>query len=195
MWWLVRCDSRVTWLTAGRKRMHESDWLVLSSYPSLAGPFFSISFCLLPSPLPHPTMSEYWVSHKKYLCKYCNIYIADDAPSRVQHESGLRHKGNVERFVRNLYKTGEKRKQDLEEEKREMARVEKVSRVTDHATDILTQNTGCRGRVCPGRRVWVSQGWKCTAASKQRSWTKQAGKEVGCVCRLYDRRIIRIHRS
>ena len=73
-------------------------------------------------------MSEYWVSHKKYLCKYCNIYIADDAPSRRQHETGLRHKGNVERFVRGLYKAGEKRKQDLEEEKREMARIEKVCR-------------------------------------------------------------------
>ena len=72
-------------------------------------------------------MSEFWVAHKKYFCKYCNIYIADDAPSRKQHETGLRHKGNVERFVRGLYKAGEKRKADLEEEKREMERVEKVS--------------------------------------------------------------------
>ena len=72
-------------------------------------------------------MSEYWVSHKRYLCKYCNIYIADDAPSRRQHEGGLKHKGNVERFVRGLYKSGEKRKQDREEERREMERVERVS--------------------------------------------------------------------
>ena len=59
-------------------------------------------------------MSEYWVSHKRYLCKYCNIYIADDAPSRRQHEGGLKHKGNVERFVRGLYKAGEKRKRAVE---------------------------------------------------------------------------------
>ncbi|KAL0956302.1 hypothetical protein HGRIS_002459 [Hohenbuehelia grisea] len=72
-------------------------------------------------------MSEYWVSKKKYYCKYCEIYIADDAPSRQQHENGLRHKGNKERFVRNIYKTGEKRKKDLEEEKREMARVERAA--------------------------------------------------------------------
>ncbi|KAI0744214.1 hypothetical protein C8Q80DRAFT_1185602 [Daedaleopsis nitida] len=72
-------------------------------------------------------MSEYWVAHKKYFCKYCNIYIADDAPSRKQHETGLRHKGNVERFVRGLYKAGEKRKQDLDEEKREMVRIEKAA--------------------------------------------------------------------
>ncbi|KAI5120982.1 hypothetical protein M0805_006654 [Coniferiporia weirii] len=72
-------------------------------------------------------MSEYWVSHKKYFCKYCEIYIADDAPSRRQHETGLRHKGNTERFVRNLYKQGERRKKDLEEEKREMVRVEQAA--------------------------------------------------------------------
>ncbi|KAK7035499.1 hypothetical protein VNI00_011792 [Paramarasmius palmivorus] len=72
-------------------------------------------------------MSEYWVSKKKYFCKYCEIYITDDAPSRQQHENGLRHKGNRDRFIRGLYKEGEKRKKDLEEEKREMARVEKAA--------------------------------------------------------------------
>ncbi|KAF4621118.1 hypothetical protein D9613_000513 [Agrocybe pediades] len=72
-------------------------------------------------------MSEYWVSKKKYFCKYCDIYIADDAPSRQQHETGLRHKGNVERFIRGIYKAGEKHKKDLEEEKREMRRVEQAT--------------------------------------------------------------------
>ncbi|KAI1795664.1 hypothetical protein LXA43DRAFT_1167173 [Ganoderma leucocontextum] len=80
-------------------------------------------------------MSEYWISHKKYLCKYCNIYIADDAPSRRQHETGLKHKGNVERFVRGLYKAGEKRKQDLDEEKREIARIEKAANAA-YAQDV-----------------------------------------------------------
>ncbi|EJD52796.1 hypothetical protein AURDEDRAFT_111346 [Auricularia subglabra TFB-10046 SS5] len=69
-------------------------------------------------------MSEYWVSKKKYFCKYCEIYIADDAPSRSQHENGLRHQGNKERYVRNLYKTAERKKRDDEEEKREMKRIE-----------------------------------------------------------------------
>lgn len=71
-------------------------------------------------------MSEYWVSHKRYHCKYCNIYIADDKPSRQQHENGLRHKGNVERFVRGLYKEGEKRVREREEEKGIMASVGKA---------------------------------------------------------------------
>lgn len=71
-------------------------------------------------------MSEYWVSHKRYHCKYCNIYIADDVPSRQHHENGMRHKGNVERFVRGLYKAGEKAVKDRDEEKREMERISKV---------------------------------------------------------------------
>ncbi|KAI0302741.1 hypothetical protein BC826DRAFT_986034 [Russula brevipes] len=72
-------------------------------------------------------MSEYWVSKKRYFCKYCDVYIADDAPSRQHHENGLRHKGNVERFVRGLYKAGEKRKKDADEEKREMRRIEQAA--------------------------------------------------------------------
>lgn len=71
-------------------------------------------------------MSEYWVSKKRYHCKYCNIFIADDVPSRQHHENGMRHKGNVERFVRGLYKAGEKAVKDKEEEKREMERIGRV---------------------------------------------------------------------
>lgn len=82
------------------------------------------------------SMSEYWVSKKKYFCKYCDIYIADDAPSRQHHENGLRHKGSVERFIRGIYKTGEKRKKDQEEEKREMARVEQVRSQLNVVLDI-----------------------------------------------------------
>ncbi|KAF8306315.1 hypothetical protein DL93DRAFT_225342 [Clavulina sp. PMI_390] len=80
-------------------------------------------------------MSEFWVSRKKYLCKYCDIFIADDAPSRAHHESGLRHKGNKERFVRNLYKSSEQKKKDLDEEKRELARVQKMANES-YASDV-----------------------------------------------------------
>lgn len=77
---------------------------------------------LIPTP-----MSEYWVSKKRYFCKYCNVYIADDAPSRQHHEGGMKHKGNMERFIRGIYKAGEKRVKDAAEEQRDMARIEQVS--------------------------------------------------------------------
>ncbi|KAH8828336.1 hypothetical protein DL96DRAFT_1602749 [Flagelloscypha sp. PMI_526] len=72
-------------------------------------------------------MSEFWVSKQRYFCKYCKVYIADDAPSRQHHEGGLRHKGNLERFIRGIYKTGEKRAKDAAEEQREIARIEQVA--------------------------------------------------------------------
>ncbi|KAH7108238.1 hypothetical protein BKA62DRAFT_667159 [Auriculariales sp. MPI-PUGE-AT-0066] len=80
-------------------------------------------------------MSEYWVSKKKYYCKYCDVYIADDAPSRNQHEGGMRHQGNKERYVRNLYKTAERKKKDDEEEAREMKRIEAVAQAA-YAVDV-----------------------------------------------------------
>jgi WW domain-binding protein 4 len=69
-------------------------------------------------------MSEYWVSKKKYFCTYCETYIADDVPSRTHHENGMRHQGNKERFVKGLYKAGEKKRKDEDEERREMKSVE-----------------------------------------------------------------------
>ncbi|ORY79309.1 hypothetical protein BCR35DRAFT_97119 [Leucosporidium creatinivorum] len=69
-------------------------------------------------------MSEYWVSRDKYWCKYCKIFIADDKPSRILHETGLKHKGNYERFIRDIYKRGEKDQKEKAEEAREIARIE-----------------------------------------------------------------------
>ncbi|KAG8788577.1 hypothetical protein FRC15_003458 [Serendipita sp. 397] len=82
-------------------------------------------------------MSEYWVSQKKYWCKYCEVFIADDAPSRSHHENGLRHQGNKERFIRSLYKTGEKKKREEAEEKKELARIEREAQAA-FADDVQT---------------------------------------------------------
>ncbi|ODN74053.1 hypothetical protein L202_07523 [Cryptococcus amylolentus CBS 6039] len=79
-------------------------------------------------------MTEYWISKKQYWCKFCSIYIRDDAPSRRQHESGLKHQGNKERFIRDLYRGGEKAKKEKAEEAREMARIEAAASAA-HAQD------------------------------------------------------------
>jgi WW domain-binding protein 4 len=86
-------------------------------------------------------MSEYWISKKKYFCKYCDIYIADDAPSRTHHENGMRHTGNKERFVKGLYKAGEKRKRDEEEERKEMKTVEAAA-ARAYALDVSAGRAG-----------------------------------------------------
>ncbi|KZV63364.1 hypothetical protein PENSPDRAFT_678016 [Peniophora sp. CONT] len=86
-------------------------------------------------------MTEFWVSQKQYFCKYCEIFIRDDAPSRRQHESGLRHQGNKERYVRNIYKQGEKKKKDEAEEKREIARIEQAANAA-YAADVGSGRAG-----------------------------------------------------
>lgn len=68
-------------------------------------------------------------------CQYCEIYIADDVPSRSQHENGLRHKGNKDRFIRGLYKSRVKQQHESEEEKREMQRVEQAAQAA-YARDL-----------------------------------------------------------
>ncbi|KAG8808473.1 hypothetical protein FRC17_003935 [Serendipita sp. 399] len=83
------------------------------------------------------TQSEYWVSQKKYWCKYCEIFIADDAPSRSLHENGQKHQGNRERFIRSLYKSGEKKKREEAEEKKELARIEREAQAA-FADDVQT---------------------------------------------------------
>lgn len=72
-------------------------------------------------------MADYWVSRKRWTCKYCDITINDDIPSRQQHENGLRHRHNVERALRDMYKKQERGVREKEEAKREMARIERVS--------------------------------------------------------------------
>ncbi|GAA5982418.1 hypothetical protein JCM11641_006977 [Rhodosporidiobolus odoratus] len=69
-------------------------------------------------------MADYWVSRDKYFCKYCKIYISDDKPSRTHHETGLRHKGNYERYIRDIYKKGMTEKKEAREEAREVQRIE-----------------------------------------------------------------------
>jgi WW domain-binding protein 4 len=89
-------------------------------------------------------MSEYWVSKKKYFCTYCDIFIADDVPSRTHHENGMRHQGNKERFVKGLYKAGEKKKKEEEEERREMKNVDAAA-MRAYALDVGAGRAGIGG--------------------------------------------------
>ncbi|KAL8287078.1 hypothetical protein RQP46_004084 [Phenoliferia psychrophenolica] len=95
-------------------------------------------------------MSEYWVSKDKYFCKYCNIFIADDKPSRNLHETGLRHKGNYERFIRDIYKRGAKDQRDKAEEEREIARIDAAANAAMQADGFASTSAAApRHRAAP----------------------------------------------
>jgi hypothetical protein len=143
-------------------------------------------------------MSEFWVSKKKYFCKYCDIYIADDAPSRQHHENGLRHKGNVERFIRGLYKGSEKRKKELEEEKRDMARVEMASEhPSSHSHHDSNVSIGSTSSLLPRCRLRT-----CSSHSSSSLWFQSTpgGKEASTqafqsICKLFNSGIVGLYRS
>ncbi|KAK4703009.1 WW domain-binding protein 4, partial [Phenoliferia sp. Uapishka_3] len=99
-------------------------------------------------------MSEYWVSKDKYFCKYCNIFIADDKPSRALHETGLRHKGNYERFIRDIYKRGARNEKDKAEESRELERIEAAANAAMQADGFAsTSSSSTSTSVPPPRRA------------------------------------------
>ncbi len=72
-------------------------------------------------------MADVWISRKRWTCKYCDVTINDDLPSRRHHESGVRHKQNVKNALQELYRKGEQERKDAEETRKEMARIEALA--------------------------------------------------------------------
>lgn len=96
---------------------------------NLDGIFFWYAiFLLLTRPSTQYTMTTPWISRPRWTCTYCNITINDDIPSRTQHENGLRHKGNVERSLREAYKKSERERTEEREQKRTMKEIERMAK-------------------------------------------------------------------
>ncbi|CAG8458326.1 11221_t:CDS:2 [Ambispora gerdemannii] len=91
--------------------------------------------------LPYFKMSEFWVSQAKHWCQYCRIYIADNKPSRSMHESGRKHKENVEKFLRNIYRHEEETKKEDDKVKRELQRIEHAA-MRQYKKDVGLAETG-----------------------------------------------------
>lgn len=72
-------------------------------------------------------MADVWISRKRWTCKYCEVTINDDLPSRRHHETGVRHKQNVQKALEQLYRKAEQERKDVEHTKKEMARIEALA--------------------------------------------------------------------
>ena len=63
-------------------------------------------------------MTEYWVSQKRFWCKYCKCWMADTKPARSHHDNGVRHKTSVQQFFKdNRQKQKEERETKIELER------------------------------------------------------------------------------
>ena len=71
-------------------------------------------------------MADVWISRKRWTCKYCNVTINDDVPSRRHHENGMRHKNNVARALRSLHQENDLKKRNELAAAQQLARIEKV---------------------------------------------------------------------
>ncbi|GAA98891.1 uncharacterized protein L969DRAFT_51130 [Mixia osmundae IAM 14324] len=103
-------------------------------------------------------MADYWVSTKKHYCKVCNVHINDDKPSRTQHETGLRHKGNMERYVKSIYKKSEQDAKEKRTNEREMRKIESAAMASMPALPPPPRSTQATAPAAP------SQAWKPSAA-------------------------------
>ncbi|CAD6889266.1 unnamed protein product [Tilletia laevis] len=61
----------------------------------------------------------------RWTCKYCDLTINDDVPSRAAHEGGFRHKAAVERALRQTYKKAERGRRDAAIQAKEIAKLDK----------------------------------------------------------------------
>ncbi|KAE8221786.1 hypothetical protein CF319_g4904 [Tilletia indica] len=67
----------------------------------------------------------------RWTCKYCDLTINDDVPSRAAHEGGFRHKAAVERALRQTYKKAEKGRREAAVQAREIAKIERAALKAD----------------------------------------------------------------
>ncbi|KNE90877.1 hypothetical protein PSTG_15698 [Puccinia striiformis f. sp. tritici PST-78] len=81
-------------------------------------------------------MTEFRVSKQSYFCKYCDIFIRDDKPSRAQHENGLRHKGNLERYIRDIYKKEDRAQKERADEASQVSKIERAAQIAHEQKDL-----------------------------------------------------------
>lgn len=72
-------------------------------------------------------MADYWVSGKKYWCEYCGIFVTDNKISRTNHDTGNKHKNNVQRYLRQVVKSKEQKKREEIEASKILAQVEQAA--------------------------------------------------------------------
>ncbi|KAI7907962.1 uncharacterized protein BX663DRAFT_492569 [Cokeromyces recurvatus] len=72
-------------------------------------------------------MYNKWDIRPRIWCKYCKKFITNNKPSIQIHENGGAHKAAVESFLRNVYKKGRQEKEEEENIRCELQRIESAA--------------------------------------------------------------------
>ena len=70
--------------------------------------------------------ADYWKSQDKKFCDYCKCWIADNKPSISFHEGGRRHKENVSKRLKDIYKKSAKEQKQNRKYEDDMKKMEMV---------------------------------------------------------------------
>ncbi|KAJ2850392.1 hypothetical protein IWW36_001944 [Coemansia brasiliensis] len=68
-----------------------------------------------------------WDRNNKYWCDYCRIYVYDNRTSRNQHESGAKHKDNVQKYLRKMGKDADAKEQAEKQLNAQLAKIEQAA--------------------------------------------------------------------
>ena len=80
-------------------------------------------------------------SHRSLISVCCYVCACQ---SRTHHETGLRHKGNYERYIRDIYKKGERDNRDKAQEAKEIARIDAVRSLPTPSSPMCSEAGYCR---------------------------------------------------
>ncbi|KAJ2787433.1 hypothetical protein GGI15_000735 [Coemansia interrupta] len=70
-----------------------------------------------------------WDRNTKYWCQYCQIFVQDNRTSRSMHDSGAKHKGNVEKYLRKIDKASKDKDDAKEKLRAELDKIERAAAV------------------------------------------------------------------
>ncbi|KAJ1732503.1 hypothetical protein LPJ61_002016 [Coemansia biformis] len=68
-----------------------------------------------------------WDRSNKYWCKYCGIFVFDNRSSRSQHESGAKHRDNVQKYLRQIGKDAEAKSHAEAKLSAQLAKIEEAA--------------------------------------------------------------------
>ncbi|KAJ1939245.1 WW domain binding protein 4 [Linderina macrospora] len=77
-----------------------------------------------------------WDRNTKYWCRYCSIFVHDNSSSRRIHESGVKHKENMQQYLRNIDENAEKAASA------EAALQKQLDKIEQAASDAYSKDTG-----------------------------------------------------
>jgi len=80
-------------------------------------------------------MSEFWVSQKKYYCKFCKVWMQDNKMSRQKHDQGTKHKLAIKEHLKAITKDGLAKEIENEEFQKELQKMERAA-LAQYSKDI-----------------------------------------------------------